>query len=139
MVGAFRNYEAIQVELEGRKTGIMALEDYGVPDFYELVIIANPDRIRQHPELAKKFMAALTAGIELTLAKPKTALEDFIKANPDLADELNRKSFETTLPFFQGSPKQDPERWQALQDFMLKRDLIKQTTPVKDLVWSEVR
>lgn len=137
VVGAFRNYEAIQVELEGRKIGIMALEDHGVPDFYELVIIANPDRLRKKPESAKKFMAALTAGIDLTLSKPKSSLETFLKLHPDLRDELNRRSFEATLPLFQGSPAQDHQRWQDLQDFMLKRGLIKQARPVKDLVWEE--
>ena len=137
VVGAFRNYEAIQVELEGRKIGILSLEEHGVPDFYELVIIANPDRLDKNPELAKKFMTALAAGIDLTMSKPKTSLEAFLKLHPDLRDELNRRSFEATLPFFNGSPAQDPKRWQDLQAFMLKRGLIKQARPVEELVWDK--
>jgi putative hydroxymethylpyrimidine transport system substrate-binding protein len=48
-VGSFRNVEAIQVELEGHPAGVFAFEDYGVPDFYELVIIANPDTLKKTP------------------------------------------------------------------------------------------
>ena len=137
--GAFKNYEAIQIGLKGREVGIFPFEKYGIPDFYELVLIANSNFTLEKPALAAAFMKGLSRGIRQTLAEPKTALDEFIKRHPELNIELNRRSFDVTLPFLRGSPEQELDRWQKLQTFMLKRGLIKKTTPLRDLVWKPGR
>ncbi|MGD8382659.1 MAG: hypothetical protein PVJ11_10985, partial [Syntrophobacterales bacterium] len=63
------------------------------------------------------------------------SLETFLKLHPDLRDELNRRAYQATLPFFIGSPKQEPSRWVEMQYFMLDRGLIKRVTPVKEMIW----
>ena len=73
-VGAFRNYEAVQIELEGRPVGILPLEKHGIPDFYELVVIAHPEFIGKNPKKVKAFMTGLTKGIEQTLNDPQSSL-----------------------------------------------------------------
>ena len=135
VIGAFRNYEAIQIELQGRAVGIFPLEEHGIPDFYELIIIAHPRLIRENPEKASAFMTGLTKGIHQTLQEPETSFNAFVKHLPELADELNRRSFEVTRPFFQGSPAQDTSRWEKMQAFMLHYGLIQQAVPIRDLVW----
>ena len=135
VIGAFRNYEAIQIELEGKAVGIMPLEENGIPDFYELVIIANAQAVERNPRRVEKFIAALTRGIQTTLTSPQAALDIFLKQHPDLRDDLNRKAFEVTLPFFRGSPTQTLERWETLQRFMQEHGLVTRTVPVKRLVW----
>jgi putative hydroxymethylpyrimidine transport system substrate-binding protein len=135
VIGAFRNYEAIQVELEGKKVGIFPLEKNGIPDFYELVLITNAKTLQHDPETVKEFLRAVTQGIDQTVAQPKTSLASFLRANPDCDNTLNRRSFAATLPFFKGSPAQDPARWQALERFMVQRGLVTTSIPVKTLVW----
>ncbi len=137
VIGAFRNYEAIQIELEGKEVGIFPLEENGVPDFYELVIIANTKRIKEDPATVRGFMRALSRGIEETLAQPEKALRIFLKQHPNLRDELNRRSFEATLPFFKGSPHQEAEKWETFQNFMLDRGLIKKISSIRGLIWEE--
>jgi len=136
VVGAFRNYEAIQIELEGKKVGIFPLEEHGIPDFYELVIITHPNEIAAQPARVKAFMRGLTKGIHQTIDDPKACLEIFLKLHPDLRDELNRRAFQATLPFFKGSPEQKTSRWVEMQAFMLERGLIKRPSPVEELIWS---
>jgi len=135
VIGAFRNYEAIQIELEGKEVGIFPLEENGVPDFYELVVVTHPQEIQESPDRVRSFFRGLSAGIERTLKEPAQALEVFMKLHPDLRDELNRKSFKETLPFFEGSPYQESDRWVKLQKFMLDRALIKKASPLESLVW----
>jgi putative hydroxymethylpyrimidine transport system substrate-binding protein len=136
VVGAFRNYEAIQIELEGKKVGIFPLEEHGIPDFYELVIITHPNEITAHPTRVKAFMRGLTKGIQQTIDDPKACLETFLKLHPDLRDELNRRAFQATLPFFKGSPEQKTSRWVEMQTFMFERGLIRRASPVEELIWS---
>jgi putative hydroxymethylpyrimidine transport system substrate-binding protein len=135
VIGAFRNYEAIQIQLEGKEVGIFPLEENGVPDFYELVIITNSKNIEEDRASVEGFMRGLSKGIQLTLEQPGKAFEIFLKQHADLKNELNRRSFEATLPFFQGSPKQEALRWEEFQKFMQARRLIKKASPVKELVW----
>ncbi|MBW1980515.1 MAG: ABC transporter substrate-binding protein [Deltaproteobacteria bacterium] len=135
VVGAFRNYEAIQIELEGKKVGIFALEEHGIPDFYELVVITNPAELQTHLDRVRAFMTGLRRGIDFTVSKPSETLEIFMKLHPDLRDELNRRAFWATIPFFKGSPQQESCRWVKLQEFMLARGLIRKTTPVNELIW----
>jgi putative hydroxymethylpyrimidine transport system substrate-binding protein len=136
VVGAFRNYEAIQIELEGKEVGIFPLEAHGIPDFYELVIITHPKEIKTHPKRVRAFMTCMAKGIRQTIDDPKDSLETFMKLHPDLRDELNRRAFQATLPFFEGSPNQEPSRWVEMQKFMLERRLIKQATPVDEMIWT---
>jgi len=135
VVGAFRNYEAIQIELEGREVGIFPLEKHGIPDFYELVIITHPNEIKIRPQRVQAFMTCLSKGIRQTIGDPQGSLETFLKLHPDLRDELNRRAFKATLPFFEGSPHQEPLRWIEMQQFMLKRGLIRRATPVDEMIW----
>jgi putative hydroxymethylpyrimidine transport system substrate-binding protein len=135
VVGAFRNYEAIQIELEGKEVGIFPLEKHGVPDFYELVLITNSEQIKTHPERVRAFMNGLSKGIDQTVTHPEASLKTFMKLHPDLRDELNRRAFQATIAFFKGSPNQEPSRWVEMQDFMLDRGLIKQKTPVEKMIW----
>jgi putative hydroxymethylpyrimidine transport system substrate-binding protein len=135
VVGAFRNYEAIQIELEGHPVGIFPLEKHGVPDFYELVLITHPDEIKNNPKRVQAFIRAITRGIHRTVNNPKASLNTFLQLHPDLRNELNRRAFRATLPFFEGSPDQELSRWQEMQTFMLGRDLIKHVTPVNNMVW----
>jgi len=135
VIGAFRNYEAIQIELEGKEVGIFPLEENGVPDFYELVVVTHPQEIQESPGRVQGFFRGLSAGIERTLKEPAQAFDIFLKQHPNLRDELNRKSFKETLPFFKGSPYQESDRWVKLQKFMLDRALIKKASPLESLIW----
>lgn len=137
VIGAFRNYEAVQVELEGESVGVFPLEENGVPDFYELVLITNEKTVKSDSAKVKAFIRAVSKGIEYTLAHPEEAIDIFVKANKDSDNELTRKSFEATLPFFRGSPAQDPKRWEVMQDFMFERGLITVKSPIEEMIWAE--
>ena len=134
VVGAFRNYEKIQIELEGKKVGLFPLEENGVPDFYELILISHEKMLKKDPKAVRNFMESIKKGIEITLQKPDKAFGIFLEAHSNLRDELNRRSFKATLPFFKGSPSQSVQRWEVMQDFMLSRGLIKKKTELKRLM-----
>ena len=133
--GAFRNYEAVQAELEGVEVGVFAFEDYGVPDFYELVVIANEQTVNETPEKVAGLIKALDQSTRWTLNQPEAALEAFFARYPDSANELNRRAFEATLPFFKGSPSQTRQRWENLEEFMRDKNLLHNPVDLDTLVW----
>ncbi|MBI4276944.1 MAG: ABC transporter substrate-binding protein [Armatimonadetes bacterium] len=131
VVGAYKNYERIQIELQGRQVGMFEVEKYGVPDYYELVIIASERVVRERPETVARFVRALTQGIRHTLASQDDAWKAYVAANPKLNDTLNRRGYAATLPFYARGQRQSAPRWTALADFLHAHGIIKRKTPVE--------
>ncbi len=62
VIGGYRNIEAQELKLQGKTPVVMNVEDYGVPTYDELVIVAHRDAI--HEAKIRKF-TALQAGVAI--------------------------------------------------------------------------
>lgn len=133
VMGAFKNYEKIEAEVAGQEVGIFELAENGVPDFYQLIFIAHEDLATKQPELARRFVRAMAQGLEFTQQRPQEALEAYFAANPSLRNELNRRAFEATKPYYAHTQVQSELKWAQFQDFMLQRGLIKRKSPLDKL------
>ena len=58
-LGAFWNYEGVDLRMRGKNPQIIRLEQAGIPTYDELVFVANAD---QQDDRIKRFMAALERG-----------------------------------------------------------------------------
>ncbi|MCR4404706.1 MAG: ABC transporter substrate-binding protein [Candidatus Acetothermia bacterium] len=134
-IGAFRNYEKILVELQGEETVFFPMEDYCIPDHYELVFVASEGTLAARPGALAHFIAALAGAVELTLRDPNRAIDLFFQANPELEDELNLRSFLVTILYLVGSPcVNDPERWLPLVAFLFGQGLIAKEAGLEELI-----
>ncbi len=133
-IGAFRNYEPLAVELFGFTPIFFAQEAYGVPNTYELVFIVHPDLLVERlPEL-RAVLRALARGLSHTVQHPQESFAVFTEIFPELADELNRRSFEATLSLYApGLRHDDQARWEAMQAFLLNAGLIHHAEPLDEL------
>jgi len=132
VIGPFRNYEINLLKLEGAEAGYFALEKYGIPDYYELVIITNDAYLENHQERAKKLMLAIQEAIQFTKEKPDAALQLFFQANPDASKELEELAFRDTLDVFATTQVQSVEKWDAFAKFAYDKGLISKTVEAKD-------
>lgn len=57
VIGGYRNIEALELKLQGKDPQVMNVEDYGVPAYDELVIVANRDEV--HAAKIRAFLKAL--------------------------------------------------------------------------------
>jgi len=133
VIGAYRNYEKIQIELQGKEVGMIFPEKHGVPEYYELIFVSGEKKIEKNVEEVKKFIRAIQKALYFTVEHPEEAFNLFTKANPDLENELNRKSFYSTLPFFSRTQIQEREKWEKFQDFLYEKKVIEKKTPVEKL------
>lgn len=123
IMDAYRNVELIQIELEGHPATAYYPEEHGVPAYDELIYVARADN-RDDPRLRRFLDAVEEATIFLT-NHPDEALQMFLKAHPDLNDELNRQSFAATLPRFAKRPAAlDVGRYQRFAAFLKEKGLI---------------
>ncbi|MEP0520080.1 MAG: ABC transporter substrate-binding protein [Hyphomicrobiales bacterium] len=123
VIGAFRNFELNQMDIVKSPGIAFYPEEHGVPVYDELILIAHMDKVND-PRFPK-FVSALEAATIYLTNHPEEALELFIKAHPDLDDELNRRAWFDTLPRFAKRPFAfDRARYVRFANFMKERGLI---------------
>ena len=132
VIGPFRNYEINELKLEGAEADYFALEKYGIPDYYELVIVTNDAFLKEHPETTKKLMMAIREAIQFTKENPDDALQLFFAANPDARKDLEELAFRDTLDVFATTQVQSAEKWAAFAEFAYEKGLISKTVEAKD-------
>jgi putative hydroxymethylpyrimidine transport system substrate-binding protein len=129
VIGGYRNVERVQIEMQGQPVGMFEPERYGVPAFYELVLIANDALLRSRRDDLARFVRAAARGLALTAAQPDQAFKYYARLNPKLDDAFNRRSFEATRPAYARSQHQARERWAAFSEWMAARKVIPAPVP----------
>ena len=131
-LGAYWNYEAIQLELDHKHPHVIRMNDVGVPTYDELVVVVRKSTLIQHPDEIRRFVQALARGYESARNNPDGAVSNLVSANPNagLDPKLQLASVRATLPaFFPSNPGepwgwQDPSQWNAYGQWMLSEHLI---------------
>ena len=133
-IGAFRNYEPFEAERLGFSPVFFPQEDFCIPDTYEIILVSHPDFIDTRSADAAGFMRALARAIDWTVAHPTDALAIFFEQFPELDDEVNRKSYEATLPLFAAGARHDAaEVWEGMQRYLYEAELMIQTFALEEL------
>ncbi len=133
VMGAFWNYELAELELEKVEGGYFALEKHGVPDYYELMLIAHEDTLKNKPQQTANLVKALDQAIVYTKKYPEKALKLYFKANPQGKKVLDRKAFTLVRPLFAGTQRQSHKKWADLLVFLQKLGVIERSPKVADL------
>ncbi len=131
-VGGFRNFELTQIRLAGGNARAFFPEEHGVPVYDELIFVAHKD-LASDDRLPRFLKAVEEAAIFLT-NHPEEAWKLFIKAYPNLDDELNRQAFTDTVPRFAKRPAAlDRRRYERFGEFMAENGLIEAAPVVEEL------
>ncbi|WP_169545334.1 ABC transporter substrate-binding protein [Sneathiella aquimaris] len=129
VIGAFRNFELNQMDIEGHPGKAFYPEEEGVPAYDELIVVANSENL-DDPRF-KPFIASLEEATQYIINHSDEAWKLFIKNNKELDDELNRRAWRDTLPRFALRPAAlDSNRYDRFAKFLVKSDLIKKAGPV---------
>ncbi|MDQ3410839.1 MAG: ABC transporter substrate-binding protein, partial [Chloroflexota bacterium] len=87
-LGSYWTHETILAEREGYPVDILRVDEWGVPPYYELVLVASEERIGQDPALISAFLGAVQRGYDAAIADPEAALDALAAASPELAREV---------------------------------------------------
>jgi putative hydroxymethylpyrimidine transport system substrate-binding protein len=129
-LGGFWNYEGIQLALAHKHPKIIQIQNAGVPNYDELVLVVRQDEARRDGPMLRAFLQALTRGENAVRADPAQGVKPLLEAAPDLDKRLQLASVRHTLPaaFPSDASKpfgfQDPAQWQAFGRWMLTNGLI---------------
>ncbi|MEJ2655909.1 MAG: ABC transporter substrate-binding protein [Desulfobacterales bacterium] len=124
VIGAFRNFELNQMAIDKRPGRAFFVEEYGIPSYDELILLANRDHIKSIK--LRKFIDALEEGVQFLVNHPKASWKLFVRERKDLDNRLNRLAWQDTLTRFALRPRAlDHHRYQRFAEFLKKQGLIK--------------
>lgn len=124
VTGLQRNVEVPELEANNHKIVAFFPEEYGVPNYYELIFVINKNNIND--KRFRKFLAAIQKAVAYLDQHPNETWEQFIKEYPEANNATNKQSWFTTLPYFAENPSMiDHREWKHFANFMKDNHLIK--------------
>ncbi|MEM7522952.1 MAG: ABC transporter substrate-binding protein [Pseudomonadota bacterium] len=129
VIGAFRNFELNQMEIEGVAGRCFYLEEEGLPSYDELIYVANPETM--DVDKIARFLAATEKATQYIVNHPDESWEIFSRTAAELQDELNAKAWVDTLPRFALRPAAlDAGRYDRFEAFLHEAGLIPSINPI---------
>ncbi|MEL6648053.1 MAG: ABC transporter substrate-binding protein [Pseudomonadota bacterium] len=132
VIGAYRNFELNQMDIEGVPGKCFYVEEEGVPTYDELIYVANPDLMDR--DALRRFMRATELATQYIVNNPQASWEVFKGFSTELDDELNARAWVDTLPRFALRPEAlDAGRYTRFEAFLAESGLIEGTRSVPQL------
>jgi putative hydroxymethylpyrimidine transport system substrate-binding protein len=136
-LGAYWNYEAIQLRQARRRVNVIHMENVGVPAYDELVLVTRESTLAKRANALRRFVQALGRGYQAVRQNPAQGVAALVHANPALQTRLQSASVNATLSSFfpsAGHPWgwQNSRQWTAYGEWMLNRHLISNPASVAD-------
>ncbi|MEO0823380.1 MAG: ABC transporter substrate-binding protein [Pseudomonadota bacterium] len=123
VIGAYRNFELNQLEIEGVEGRCFYIEEEGLPAHDELIYVANPETVKRSE--VRRFLAAVELATQYIINHPQESWEIFKSTAAELDDELNKRAWVDTLPRFALRPAAwDGGRYARFDQFLLEKGMI---------------
>ncbi|HOO90401.1 MAG TPA: ABC transporter substrate-binding protein [Syntrophales bacterium] len=137
IMGPYKNYETVELEEKGYRAGWFELNEWGIPDYDELVFISGERTATERPDVLRGFSSAIDRAISRTRKDPDRALATYFSALPEAPREMESKAFEITRPLYARSQTSDTEAWQKFADFAFHYGLIEKKVDVTAILGKE--
>jgi putative hydroxymethylpyrimidine transport system substrate-binding protein len=128
IVGAYWVHESISATNQGFDLNIMRMEQHGVPDFYELVMVANEEKIAKDPDLVRGFVRASMRGYQDAIADPQAAVELLKRLRPEVDLDIEKPGVDLLAPLWSSSTGvfgwQEEDRWVSFAKWMHENGLL---------------
>ncbi len=130
VVGAYWTHESIHMENIGYPVNVMRMEDWGVPDYYELVLVTGEDYLKDNQDVAERFIRAIKRGFEEAIEDPQAGVDVLVAENKGEIDEdIDRPGADLLVELWQlpsggGFGTQEPERWNSFVQWMKDNGML---------------
>lgn len=127
--GAFRNIEGVELAAQ-TDIVILPATELGVPDYAELVIIANPQLLENDPDYARRveaFLSAVASGQQAALSDPQIAIDALTPETEGSYDpQVLAAMVEATLALLpdDGFGSQSGADWATYASWMFENGLL---------------
>lgn len=139
IIGGFINHEQLLLAKEGYPMTALSPTDYGVPDYYELVLVASDQGVKDKKALYKKFIQAITEGqqyVQQNKEQALTILFEHEDQTSPLDKEIETKSLDILLPLMDAGDQpfgyQDAASWEKVREWLVSNELLSSEIKAED-------
>ena len=132
VLGAYRNFELNQMEIEKVPGRCFYVEEEGVPTYDELIYIANTKLMDKGK--IRRFLRATELATQYIVNRPEESWKVFSGTSRELRDKLNQMAWSDTLPRLTLRPEAlDEGRYARFEKFLSDANLVEGIRPVSKL------
>ncbi len=128
IVGAYWVHESISATNQGFELNIMRMENHGVPDFYELVLVTTEKKIASEPEQVQGFVRAVMRGYQDAIADPQAAVDLLKRLRPEVDLDIEKPGVDLLAPLWSSNTGifgwQEEARWVDFSRWMQENGLL---------------
>jgi putative hydroxymethylpyrimidine transport system substrate-binding protein len=137
VIGAYWAHESILAAHQGAPVNVMRLEAWGVPDFYELLLVTSDELADEHPETVEKFIRALSKGYADAQADPAKAIAELVKANPETDEAVETEGIALLAPLWTDNDAvawgtQTEQKWDDYAAWLKENGIVDNDVDVDD-------
>jgi len=133
VIGAFRNFELNQMDIEGVEGRCFYPESEGVPSYDELIYVARAEGLNR--DMIARFLLATERATADILNDPEGTGEIFFSTSAELRNELNTRAWGDTWPRFATRPAAvDHGRYTRFEAFLVAQGAVDAAISAADLV-----
>jgi putative hydroxymethylpyrimidine transport system substrate-binding protein len=143
-LGGFWNVEGVELRQRHQRPWIVPVDRLGVPDYDELVLVANEGDVDKRRDDLRLFISAVSRGAREARQDPRAAAQSLLDANKDLRARATRTSVRLTIPALfpekQNRPfgYMDPIAWRNYAGWMVDNGLLEKTPDVNEALTNDL-
>jgi putative hydroxymethylpyrimidine transport system substrate-binding protein len=143
-LGGFWNVEGVELRQRHADPTVIPVDRLGVPDYNELVFVANADRLDDARDDLRLFVSAVARGAEEARKDPAGATRALLDANKDLKEKRARASVRVTIPTLFPRPAtrawgyMDPVAWRNYGGWMVDNGLLKELPDIPRAITNDL-
>ena len=143
IIGAYWTHESIVMELQGYEIEIMRLEEWGVPDYYELILITNKSFLEENKSEVEKVVNSFKKGYEFSIRNPQESITSLINivGKEIVEEDVERAGVELLIPMWQSNNlpfgHQDISKWEETYEWMYQNNFLEKELIIENLFIDE--
>tara|TARA_B100001029_G_scaffold27988_1_gene20301 strand:+ start:16976 stop:17923 length:948 start_codon:yes stop_codon:yes gene_type:complete len=133
VIGAFWSHESILIELEGEGVNILKFQDWGIPEYHELVLVTSEKYLDENKEIVESFVKSFRKGFEGSIESNSESMESLISAYPEVNVELETEGIKLLAPLWiESMNSNNMDSWHKFGDWMKEKGLIDSGLIIED-------
>jgi putative hydroxymethylpyrimidine transport system substrate-binding protein len=143
-LAAFWNVEGVELRQRRQRPWIVPVNRLGVPNYDELVLVANADKLDEQRDDLRLFISSVARGARAARENPATAARNLIDNNRDLRERMTRESVRLTIPalFPEDGDRpfgyMDPVRWRNYGGWMVDNGVLEELPDIDTTLTNEL-
>ncbi|WP_432204985.1 ABC transporter substrate-binding protein [Cetobacterium somerae] len=142
-IGNMINHEIPVIKEKGIEINYFLIDNYGIPQAYELVLVANENSLNKNKAIYQKVLKAMTKGFDYVQKNPNESLQILLSKQAvdqfPLNKNVEKQSLDILLPIMQTSENnflnQTKKVWENNVNWLYENKVILKKLPVENFIY----